>query len=95
MKTLIPITLAFLSIALAAPVNQEGGKGLKRSEVQSPDILYNNQAGWGKRSEVQSPDILYNNQAGWGKRDEGKRSEVQSPDILYNNQAGWGKRSDK
>ncbi|KAF4449382.1 hypothetical protein F53441_7361 [Fusarium austroafricanum] len=89
MKTLIPITLAFLSVALAAPVQPED---TKRSEAQSPDILYNNQAGWGKRSEAQSPDILYNNQAGWGKRDEGKRSEAQSPDILYNNQAGWGKR---
>jgi hypothetical protein len=87
MKIVLPIAFALFGAALAAPIQPESADSNKRSDVQSPDILYNNQAGWGKRSEVQSPDILYNNQAGWGKR-----SEVQSPDILYNNQAGWGKK---
>lgn len=89
MKLSLPIVFAFLGISIAAPVQPQSAESAKRSEAQSPDILYNNQAGWGKRSEAQSPDILYNNQAGWGKR-----SEKQSPDILYNNQAGWGKRKD-
>lgn len=107
MKTVLPIILAFLGTTLAAPVQPKHADSIKRSESESPDILYNNQAGWGKRSESESPDILYNNQAGWGKRSEaespdilynnqagwGKRSEAESPDILYNNQAGWGKRS--
>ncbi|CEJ87047.1 hypothetical protein VHEMI04285 [[Torrubiella] hemipterigena] len=82
MKFSLPLVLALFGTALAAPIEAEE----KRSEQQNPDILYNNQAGWGKRSEKQNPDILYNNQAGWGKR-----SEKQNPDILYNNQAGWGK----
>lgn len=85
MKIILPVALALLGIVLAAPTGSQSADSNKRSEAQSPDILYNNQAGWGKRSEAQSPDILYNNQAGWGKR-----SESQSPDILYNNQAGWG-----
>ena len=86
MKTSLPIAFALFGAALAAPVQPQGD--IKRSEAESPDILYNNQAGWGKRSEAESPDILYNNQAGWGK----KRSEAESPDILYNNAAGWGKK---
>ena len=68
MKAVLPVVLALFGAAIAAPVQPESAD--KRSEAQSPDILYNNQAGWGKRSEAQSPDILYNNQAGWGKRSE-------------------------
>lgn len=108
MRTAIAVTFALLGAAFAAPVQPQSTDSIKRSEAQSPDILYNNPAGWGKRSEKQSPDILYNNPAGWGKRSEkqspdilynnpagwGKRSEKQSPDILYNNPAGWGKRSE-
>ncbi|KAM0242269.1 hypothetical protein ACHAP5_007209 [Fusarium lateritium] len=67
MKFSLPIIFGFLGIAIAAPVQPQTADA-KRSEAQSPDILYNNQAGWGKRSEKQSPDVLYNNQAGWGKR---------------------------
>ena len=90
MKSLLPFTFAIFGAALAAPMQSQGTDSTKRSEAQSPDILYNNAAGWGKRSEAQSPDILYNNAAGWGKR-----SEAQSPDSLYNNAAGWGKRSEE
>ncbi|KAF5019108.1 hypothetical protein F66182_8877 [Fusarium sp. NRRL 66182] len=89
MKAIIPVVLAFLGTAFAVPVQQQDAESNKRSEAESPDILYNNQAGWAKRSEAESPDILYNNQAGWAKR-----SEAESPDILYNNQAGWAKRSE-
>lgn len=90
MKTIFPIAFALFGAALAAPVQPQGADSDKRSPVQNADILYNNQAGWGKREAAQNADILYNNQAGWGK----KREAAQNADILYNNQAGWGKRSD-